>query len=101
MLSRRSLPAGLPATPLPTTPLPGNRAGWLPVLPPATVAQGGSAKPAVIRAAETETLLRTCANPLFRAAGLGVNLVRNIHLSDAAIDSFVNTGNRCSSPPCR
>ena len=49
---------------------------------------------AVIQDAETETLLRTNANPLFRAAAPDVNLVRIIHVSDAAIDSFVSTGNR-------
>lgn len=42
----------------------------------------------------TETLLRTYANPLFRAAGLDVNLVRIVMLRDAAINSFVETGNR-------
>jgi len=53
----------------------------------------------VLRDAETETLLRTYANPLFRAAGVEPNLVRPnlIHIvliRDAAINSFVSTGNR-------
>ena len=55
----------------------------------------------VIRDAETETLLRTYANPLFRAAALDLKLVRNVLLRDVAIDSFVSTGNQCSSPPAR
>lgn len=48
----------------------------------------------VIRDAETETLLRTLANPLFRAAGLDANLIRIILIRDDAINSFVSTGNR-------
>ncbi len=48
----------------------------------------------VIRDAETETLLRTFATPLFHAAGLDANLVRIIVLRDDAINSFVSTGNR-------
>jgi hypothetical protein len=40
------------------------RAGW------------SGAQPVVIRDAETETLLRTFATPLLRAAGLDPNLVR-------------------------
>jgi predicted Zn-dependent protease len=47
----------------------------------------------VNRDAETETLLRNCANPLFRAAGLAAKLVRSI-LRHAAINSFMSTGNR-------
>jgi len=47
----------------------------------------------VIRDAETETLLRTFANPLFRAAGVDPNLVRIIVIRDNAINSFVSTGN--------
>lgn len=62
-------------------------------------AQSGPASLVVNRDAETETLLRTYAIPLFRAAGLDVKLGRNILLSDAAIDSFESTGNGCSSPP--
>lgn len=48
----------------------------------------------VIRDAETGTLLRTYANPSFRAAGVEPNLVRIILIRDAAINSFVSTGNR-------
>jgi predicted Zn-dependent protease len=48
----------------------------------------------VIRDAETETLLRNVATPLFRAAGLEPNLVRIIVIRDDAINSFVSTGNR-------
>jgi predicted Zn-dependent protease len=48
----------------------------------------------VIRDAETETLLRNFATPLFRAAGLDPNLVRIIVIRDDAINSFVTTGNR-------
>ncbi len=48
----------------------------------------------VIRDAETETLLRNFATPLFRAAGLEPNLVRIIVIRDDAINSFVSTGNR-------
>jgi len=48
----------------------------------------------VVRDAETETLLRTIANPLFRAAGVDPGLVRIILLRDDAINSFVSTGNR-------
>ncbi len=45
--------------------------------------------------AETETLLRTCDNSLFRAAGLEV---RVFGVGDAAINSFVGTGNRMFTP---
>ncbi len=48
----------------------------------------------VIRDAETETLLRNFATPLFRAAGLEPNLVRITVIRDDAINSFVSTGNR-------
>ena len=48
----------------------------------------------VIRDAETETMLRNFATPLFRAAGLHPNLVRIIVIRDDAINSFVSTGNR-------
>ncbi len=55
----------------------------------------------MIRDAETETLLRTFATPLFRAAGLDPNLVRIIVIRDDAINSFGSTGNRmfaCGGP---
>ncbi len=58
---------------------------------PAAAAPGG--RITVIRDAETETLLRTFANPLFRAAGVEPNLVRLIVIRDPAINSFVSTGN--------
>lgn len=60
---------------------------------PANVAPAGP-QLVVIRDAETETLLRTFATPLFRAAGLESGLVRIIVLRDDAINSFVGTGNR-------
>ena len=47
-----------------------------------------------MRDAETETLLRNIANPLFRAAGVDPRLVRIILLRDVGINSFVSTGNR-------
>jgi predicted Zn-dependent protease len=47
-----------------------------------------------VGSSETETLLRTFATPLFRAAGLDPNLVRIIVIRDDAIDSFEDTGNR-------
>ena len=56
-------------------------------------AQSSSPRITVIRDAETETLLRTFANPLFRAAGVDPNLVRIIVIRDNAINSFVSTGN--------
>ncbi len=80
--------------------------GAPPVCDLASAARAGGAaeNPAVILVAETETLLRTCANPLFRAAAPGVNLVRLIHTRDAAINAFVDTGNpmfRRSEPPAQ
>lgn len=62
----------------------------------AVAAQGADAGPriTIIRDAETETLLRTIANPLFRAAGIEPNLVRITLLRDDALNSFVTTGNR-------
>ena len=48
----------------------------------------------VIRDAETETLLRNFANPLFRAAGVEPNSVRIILIRDDALNAFVSTGNR-------
>ena len=63
---------------------------------PATpaLAQGGATSVVVIRDAETETLLRNFANPLFRAAGLEPNSVRIILIRDDALNAFVSTGNR-------
>lgn len=54
---------------------------------------GGGTRLTLIRDAETETLLRNFANPLFRAAGVDPNLVRIILIRDNAINSFVSTGN--------
>lgn len=48
----------------------------------------------VIRDAETETLLRKFADPLFRAANLDSRLVRITLVRDRAINAFVSTGNR-------
>ena len=48
----------------------------------------------IIRDAETETLLRTIGNPLFRAAGIEPGLVRIVLIQNSAINSFVSTGNR-------
>lgn len=48
----------------------------------------------VIRDAEAETLLRTYADPLFRAGGIDPSLVHIILIREAAINSFVTTGNR-------
>lgn len=53
----------------------------------------GSSDVVVIRDAETETLLRTYADPLFRAGGLDVGFVRIVG-SEAAIDRSDACGNR-------
>jgi predicted Zn-dependent protease len=62
---------------------------------PSALAQANSGAPRLmlIRDAETESLLRTYANPLFRAAGVDPNLVRIVLIRDSAINSFVSTGN--------
>jgi len=60
---------------------------------PAT-AQGAASTVVVIRDAETETLLRNFANPLFRASGVEPNTVRIILIRDDALNAFVSTGNR-------
>jgi predicted Zn-dependent protease len=57
-------------------------------------AQGAAPTVVVIRDAETETLLRTLANPLLRASGIEPNLVRIILIRDDALNAFVSTGNR-------
>ena len=57
-------------------------------------AQGPAAAVVIIRDAETETLLRTFANPLFRASGIEPNSVRIILIRDDALNAFVSTGNR-------
>ncbi len=48
----------------------------------------------LIRDAETETLLRTLATSIYRAAGLDPRTVRIILVRDRAINAFVTTGNR-------
>ena len=59
------------------------------------VAQGmGAPQLVVIRDAETETLLRNFANPLFRAAGVEPAMVRIVLIRDDALNAFVSTGNR-------
>lgn len=61
--------------------------------PPAG-AQGLAPTLVTIRDAETETLLRTFANPLFRASGVDPVSVRTILIRDDALNAFVSTGNR-------
>jgi predicted Zn-dependent protease len=61
---------------------------------PAQEGGGGGSNVVVIRDAEAETLLRNFADPLFRAGGIDPGLVRIILIRDAAINSFVSTGNR-------
>ncbi len=60
----------------------------------AQAADGGASGVVVIRDAETETLLRTYADPLFRAGGIDPGLVHIVLIKDPAINSFVSTGNR-------
>jgi predicted Zn-dependent protease len=55
---------------------------------------GSAAGLVVIRDAETETLLRTYATPLFRAAGIDPGLVHIVLIENRAINAFVSTGNR-------
>ncbi|MCC7427088.1 MAG: M48 family metalloprotease [Alphaproteobacteria bacterium] len=62
------------------------------VAPEAARAQGTSFS--VIRDAETETVLRTYASPLFRTAGLESNLVRIILVNAQGINAFVTPGNQ-------
>jgi len=61
---------------------------------PAQEGSGAGSDVVVIRDAEAETLLRNFADPLFRAGGIDPGLVRIILIRDAAINSFVSTGNR-------
>lgn len=57
--------------------------------------QGAAAPPIVtIRDAETESLIRGIADPLFRAAGVDPALVRITLIQNRAINAFVTTGNR-------
>jgi len=55
--------------------------------------QGGRGA-ALIRDAETESMIRDFAHPLFRAAGADPALARISLIQDRAIDAFVTTGNR-------
>ena len=48
----------------------------------------------LIRDAETETLLRNFATPLFRAAGLDAGVLHIQVVRDGAINAFVTSGNR-------
>jgi predicted Zn-dependent protease len=57
-------------------------------------AQAPATRVVIIRDAETETLLRNFANPLFRASGVEPNSVRIILIRDDALNAFVSTGNR-------
>ena len=57
-------------------------------------AQAPATTVVVIRDAETETLLRNFANPLFRASGIEPGSVRIILIRDDALNAFVSTGNR-------
>lgn len=64
------------------------------------VAQGrGSGNPqrppiVLIRDAETESLLHSFADPLYRSAGLDPRLIRITLVRDRALNAFVTTGNR-------
>lgn len=66
------------------------------VLAPAgrAAAQGAAQTVVIIRDAETETLLRNFATPLFRAAGVEPRSVHIILIRDDALNAFVSTGNR-------
>jgi len=59
--------------------------------PPA--AAQGTPRFSIIRDAETESVLRTYATPLFQAAGLDPNLVRIILVNARGINAFVTPGN--------
>lgn len=61
--------------------------------PPAARAQG-QARIVTLRDAETESLIRAIADPIFRAAGLDPAAIRITLLQDPAINAFVTTGNR-------
>jgi len=57
-------------------------------------AQGGGGAVVTVRDAETETLLRNLAHPLFSAAGVDPALVRITLIQARPINAFVTTGNR-------
>ena len=61
---------------------------------PLSAARAATGGIELLRDAETETLLRNFADPLFRAAGIDPGLVRILLVRDDAINSFVTTGNR-------
>jgi predicted Zn-dependent protease len=64
------------------------------LLPGAAAAQGPVPRIITIRDAETESLIRRLANPLFRTAGVDPTLVRITLIQNRAINAFVSTGNR-------
>lgn len=57
-------------------------------------AQGSAGALVTVRDAETESLLRAVAHPLFRAAGVDPALVRITLIQARPINAFVTTGNR-------
>ena len=57
-------------------------------------AQGGAGAVVTVRDAETESLLRAVAHPLFRVAGVDPALVRMTLIQARPINAFVTTGNR-------
>ena len=57
-------------------------------------AQGGAGALVTVRDAETESLLRAIAHPLFRVAGVDPALVRMTLIQARPINAFVTTGNR-------
>jgi len=63
---------------------------WL----PAALAAENGPRIILIRDAETETLLRNFATPLFRAAGLDASVLHIQVVRDGAINAFVTSGNR-------
>ncbi len=57
-------------------------------------AQARGAEIVLIRDAETEYLLHSFANPLFRVAGVSAGLTRITLVRDRGLNAFVTTGNR-------
>jgi predicted Zn-dependent protease len=57
-------------------------------------AQGRGAPIMLVRDAETEFLLHSFANPLFRVAGVSPGTTRITLVRDRALNAFVTTGNR-------
>jgi len=64
------------------------------VLAPSAARAQGQARIVSLRDAETESLIRAIADPIFRAAGLDPAAIRITLLQDRAINAFVTTGNR-------